>query len=108
MEKKIAVLFGDVEKIHEVYDAAQAVLNSLENMQQWQAFGWLLIEDHMIIGLAHAGDIKAWASGLTSAPFSIAGASSTTRMVFAANVVALGKCMQGSTKMDDPSLVDGI
>ena len=48
---------GEVDKIHEVYDGAQVVLNSLESMKQWQASGWFLTEDHMIIGLAHAGDL---------------------------------------------------
>ncbi|TBU65179.1 hypothetical protein BD310DRAFT_1034793 [Dichomitus squalens] len=50
---------GEVEKIHEVYDAAQVVLNSLDTVKQWQTSGWFLIEDHMIVGLAHAGDIEA-------------------------------------------------
>ena len=50
---------GEVEKIHEVYEAAQIVLNSLENAKQWQTSSWFLIEDHMVIGLAHAGDIEA-------------------------------------------------
>ncbi|KAI1792499.1 hypothetical protein LXA43DRAFT_1093473 [Ganoderma leucocontextum] len=49
---------GEVEKIHEVYGGAQVVLNSLESMKQWQTSGWFLLEDHMIIGLAHAGDIE--------------------------------------------------
>ena len=49
---------GEVDKIHEVYDGAQVVLNSLESMKQWQTSGWFLVEDHMIIGLAHAGDIE--------------------------------------------------
>lgn len=50
---------GEVDKIYEVYHAAQTVLSSLETMQQWQTSGWFLVEDHMIIGLAHAGDLEA-------------------------------------------------
>ncbi|KAI0751753.1 hypothetical protein C8Q80DRAFT_1098904 [Daedaleopsis nitida] len=50
---------GEVDKIYEVYDAAHAVLSSMETMKQWQTSGWFLVEDHMIIGLAHAGDIEA-------------------------------------------------
>ncbi|KAI0688642.1 hypothetical protein C8T65DRAFT_711946 [Cerioporus squamosus] len=50
---------GEVDKIYDVYDAAQVVLNSLETAKHWQTQGWFLIEDHMIIGLAHAGDLEA-------------------------------------------------
>ena len=50
---------GEVQKIAELYDASQAVLTSMENQKQWQASGWFLIEDHMIIGLAHAGELDA-------------------------------------------------
>ncbi|TFK85840.1 hypothetical protein K466DRAFT_664225 [Polyporus arcularius HHB13444] len=50
---------GEVDKIYEVYDAAQVVLNSLEAAKNWQTQGWFLIEDHMIIGLAHAGNLEA-------------------------------------------------
>ena len=50
---------GEVDKIAEVYDAAQAVLASMESMKQWQTSGWFLIEDHMVIGLAHAGELDA-------------------------------------------------
>ncbi|RPD54386.1 hypothetical protein L226DRAFT_617845 [Lentinus tigrinus ALCF2SS1-7] len=50
---------GEVDKIYDIYDAAQVVLNSLETMKHWQTQGWFLIEDHMIIGLAHAGDLEA-------------------------------------------------
>ena len=50
---------GEVDKIYETYEAAHAVLNSMESMSQWQTSGWFLVEDHMIIGLAHAGDLDA-------------------------------------------------
>ncbi|OSD01996.1 hypothetical protein PYCCODRAFT_1368445 [Trametes coccinea BRFM310] len=50
---------GEVEKIQEVYCTAHEVLASLENPKHWQTSGWFLIEDHMIIGLAHAGDVEA-------------------------------------------------
>ncbi|KAL1939612.1 hypothetical protein VTO73DRAFT_9645 [Trametes versicolor] len=50
---------GEMEKIRELYNTAQNVLGSLENPKQWQTSGWFLVEDHMIIGLAHAGDVEA-------------------------------------------------
>ncbi|KAI0759739.1 hypothetical protein BD413DRAFT_617596 [Trametes elegans] len=50
---------GETEKIHELYHTAQTVLGSLENPKQWQTSGWFLVEDHMIIGLAHAGEVDA-------------------------------------------------
>ena len=31
----------------------------MESMKQWQTPGWFLIEDHMVIGLAHAGELDA-------------------------------------------------
>ncbi|KAI0640523.1 hypothetical protein C8Q79DRAFT_1015056 [Trametes meyenii] len=50
---------GETDKIHELYHTAQTVLGALENPKQWQMSGWFLVEDHMIIGLAHAGEIDA-------------------------------------------------
>ncbi|KAI0666174.1 hypothetical protein C8Q78DRAFT_1083409 [Trametes maxima] len=50
---------GETEKIRELYHMAQTVLGVLENPKQWQTSGWFLVEDHMIIGLAHAGEIDA-------------------------------------------------
>ncbi|KAH9853323.1 hypothetical protein C2E23DRAFT_884921 [Lenzites betulinus] len=50
---------GETEKIRDLYHTTQTVLGALENPKQWQASGWFLVEDHMIIGLAHAGDIDA-------------------------------------------------
>ncbi|KAI0829212.1 hypothetical protein BC628DRAFT_1408735 [Trametes gibbosa] len=50
---------GETEKIRDLYHTAQTVLGALENPKQWQVSGWFLVEDHMIIGLAHAGDVEA-------------------------------------------------
>ncbi|KAI8984892.1 hypothetical protein BD414DRAFT_489615 [Trametes punicea] len=50
---------GETDKIRDIYHAAQDVLASLEKSKQWQTSGWFLIEDHMVIGLAHAGDFEA-------------------------------------------------
>ncbi|KAI0352539.1 hypothetical protein OH77DRAFT_1409036 [Trametes cingulata] len=50
---------GETTKIHDLYHTAQTVLGSLEHPKQWQTSGWFLVEDHMIIGLAHAGDVEA-------------------------------------------------
>ncbi|KAH9885082.1 hypothetical protein C8Q73DRAFT_795970 [Cubamyces lactineus] len=50
---------GETEKIQELYHTAQTVLAALENPKQWQQSGWFLVEDHMVIGLAHAGDVDA-------------------------------------------------
>ncbi|CDO70351.1 hypothetical protein BN946_scf184613.g1 [Trametes cinnabarina] len=50
---------GEVEKLHEVYRTASEAFGSLENAKQWQTTSWFILEDHMVIGLAHAGDIEA-------------------------------------------------
>ncbi|KAI9059001.1 hypothetical protein FKP32DRAFT_1580614 [Trametes sanguinea] len=50
---------GEMEKIQEVYCTAQDVIGALENPKHWQTSGWYLIEDHMVIGLAHAGDVES-------------------------------------------------
>ncbi|KAH9927853.1 hypothetical protein B0H21DRAFT_124526 [Amylocystis lapponica] len=48
---------GEKDKVRVLYDAAQMVLATLEHQKQRQSVGWFQVEDHMIIGLAHAGDI---------------------------------------------------
>ncbi|KZT13192.1 uncharacterized protein LAESUDRAFT_719521 [Laetiporus sulphureus 93-53] len=50
---------GEMEKMQRIYRDAQMVLASMEETKQWQSLGWFLIEDHMVIGLAHSGDIDA-------------------------------------------------
>ncbi|KAI0637582.1 hypothetical protein C8Q77DRAFT_1186663 [Trametes polyzona] len=50
---------GETDKIRELYQTAQSVIGELENPKQWQTSGWFLVEDHMVIGLAHAGDVEA-------------------------------------------------
>ncbi|PSR72868.1 hypothetical protein PHLCEN_2v11235 [Hermanssonia centrifuga] len=50
---------GEKEKVKALYATAQLVLASLEQDKHWQSIGWFQIEDHMIIALAHSGDIDA-------------------------------------------------
>ncbi|KAF7433545.1 hypothetical protein PC9H_005503 [Pleurotus ostreatus] len=50
---------GEVDKVREVYTVAQSVLMSLEYNKKWQSQAWFMIEDSMIIALAHAGDIDS-------------------------------------------------
>ncbi|TDL14654.1 hypothetical protein BD410DRAFT_902955 [Rickenella mellea] len=49
---------GSIDRLHRVYGDAQAVIASMTNNRQWQAQSWFGIEDQMIIGLAHAGDME--------------------------------------------------
>ncbi|KAF8632397.1 hypothetical protein AX17_004838 [Amanita inopinata Kibby_2008] len=48
---------GEQEKAKEVYGIAQNLLDKME--KQWPADSWFMLEDSMIVGLAHAGDIDA-------------------------------------------------
>lgn len=48
-----------LDKVHELYSAAQRVLASLEKQKRWQSAGWFVVEDQMIIGLAHGGDVES-------------------------------------------------
>lgn len=50
---------GDVEKVTSLYSDAQRVIGSLEKNKEWQTQSWFTIEDSMIVGLAHAGDLNA-------------------------------------------------
>ncbi|KAL6304056.1 hypothetical protein BKA93DRAFT_826051 [Sparassis latifolia] len=50
---------GEVEKMHELYQTAQLVLASMEGNKKWQSVSWFQVEDYMVIGLAHAGDLEA-------------------------------------------------
>ncbi|KAL0949848.1 hypothetical protein HGRIS_009881 [Hohenbuehelia grisea] len=50
---------GDLDKVRQVYTAAQGVLHSLAHKKEWQSQAWFLIEDSMIIALAHAGDLDS-------------------------------------------------
>ncbi|KAG5645763.1 hypothetical protein DXG03_005300 [Asterophora parasitica] len=47
-----------MEEVHYAYTVAQTVLASLETNKAWQADAWFQIEDSMIIGLAHHGDVE--------------------------------------------------
>ncbi|KAF8516021.1 hypothetical protein BU17DRAFT_51204 [Hysterangium stoloniferum] len=50
---------GNLEKVHELYQYGQIALGSLENQKAWQSSGWFVLEDYMIIGLAHGGQLQA-------------------------------------------------
>lgn len=50
---------GHFDKMHKLYQTAQRVLASMELDKERQSAGWFQVEDHMIIGLAHAGSIDA-------------------------------------------------
>ncbi|KAJ8515753.1 hypothetical protein ONZ45_g6863 [Pleurotus djamor] len=50
---------GEMEKVRNVYTTAQQILATLEHNKKWQSQAWFLIEDSMIIALAHAGDVDS-------------------------------------------------
>ena len=50
---------GELDKVGEAYTVAQTVLQSLELNKKWQSESWFMIEDSMIIALAHAGDVDS-------------------------------------------------
>lgn len=45
-------------EVHYAYTAAQAVLKLLDHNKSWQADAWFVIEDSMVIALAHHGDVE--------------------------------------------------
>lgn len=49
----------EFEKLQNVYAAAQLTLQAFENNKEYQSRSWFFIEDQMIIGLAHGGDVNA-------------------------------------------------
>ncbi|KAI0915427.1 hypothetical protein AcV5_003654 [Taiwanofungus camphoratus] len=50
---------GEVDKVRTLYRAAQLVLSTMEHEKELQSVGWFQVEDSMIVGLAHAGDVDA-------------------------------------------------
>ncbi len=50
---------GEIDKVRQVYAAAQLVLHSLEYRPDSQTSGWFAIEDQMMAGLAHSGNMEA-------------------------------------------------
>ncbi|KAF8654879.1 hypothetical protein AX16_003340 [Volvariella volvacea WC 439] len=50
---------NEMEKLRVVYERAQEVLRSLESRKKLQADSWFIIEDSMVIAMAHSGDIEA-------------------------------------------------
>ncbi|KAJ7637034.1 hypothetical protein FB45DRAFT_1001907 [Roridomyces roridus] len=50
---------GMLDRVRDVYSAAQLLLQSLESNKQAQSSSWFAIENSMIIALAHAGDLEA-------------------------------------------------
>ena len=49
----------ELEKVRHLYTAAQLVLQTFENNKEYQSHAWFLVEDHMIIALAHGGEVNA-------------------------------------------------
>ncbi|KAG5653275.1 hypothetical protein H0H81_001339 [Sphagnurus paluster] len=47
-----------MEEVHYAYTVAQGVLASLGANKAWQKDAWFMIEDSMIIALAHHGDVE--------------------------------------------------
>jgi pentatricopeptide repeat protein len=50
---------GEMDKVRHAYTVAQRVLELLEHNKAWQAEAWFMIEDSMIIALAHHGDVDS-------------------------------------------------
>lgn len=50
---------GEMDKVRHAYTVAQKVLELLEHDKSWQAEAWIMIEDSMIIALAHHGDVDS-------------------------------------------------
>ncbi|KAF8628994.1 hypothetical protein AX15_003603 [Amanita polypyramis BW_CC] len=50
---------GDVAKVEEVYQVAQDAMDVMDGLKQWPTNAWFIIEDSMIIALAHAGEVDA-------------------------------------------------
>jgi pentatricopeptide repeat protein len=50
---------NELDKVQELYTAAQACLMSMEHLKDHRNTGWVAIEDSMIIALAHAGNLDA-------------------------------------------------
>jgi pentatricopeptide repeat protein len=50
---------GELDKVRHAYTVAQRVLQLLEHNKPWQAEAWFMIEDSMIIALAHHGDVDS-------------------------------------------------
>ncbi|KAG6865382.1 hypothetical protein C0991_003085 [Blastosporella zonata] len=49
---------GRMEAMHHVYSVAQRVLSGLEGHKEWQTEAWFQMENGMVIGLAHHGDVE--------------------------------------------------
>lgn len=50
---------GELDKVRHLYQITQDVLLSLEHSKERQSSGWFMVEDSMIIALAHAGEVEA-------------------------------------------------
>ena len=49
----------ELEKVQDLYNAAQLLLQSYDNDKDYQSHAWFLVEDHMIVALAHGGEVNA-------------------------------------------------
>ncbi|KAG6915045.1 hypothetical protein DXG01_013775 [Tephrocybe rancida] len=50
---------GRTEEMHYAYSVAQRVLAGLESKKEWQTEAWFDVENAMVIGLAHHGDVES-------------------------------------------------
>ncbi|KDQ14133.1 hypothetical protein BOTBODRAFT_32920 [Botryobasidium botryosum FD-172 SS1] len=50
---------GEAEKVIALYNIAQNALAAIEYDKRWQTESWFLVEDSMIIALAHYGDVDS-------------------------------------------------
>ncbi|KZT63980.1 hypothetical protein DAEQUDRAFT_733212 [Daedalea quercina L-15889] len=49
----------EFEKVKNLYESAQLVLQTYEDDKARQSYAWFLVEDSMILALAHGGDVNA-------------------------------------------------
>ncbi|TFY53322.1 hypothetical protein EVJ58_g9514 [Rhodofomes roseus] len=49
----------EFEKVRNLYDSAQLVLQTMEGEKERQSYAWFLVEDGMILALAHGGEANA-------------------------------------------------
>ncbi|KAH9920796.1 uncharacterized protein B0H18DRAFT_1213255 [Fomitopsis serialis] len=49
----------EIEKVRTLYDSAQLVLQTYEHNKEEQSYAWFLVEDSMVIALAHGGELDA-------------------------------------------------
>lgn len=50
---------GELDKVRHLYQITQDILLGLEHSKERQSIGWFVVEDSMIVALAHAGEVDA-------------------------------------------------